>query len=177
MREIRTLEVDRWEPAEQKGMVKHVGMVAPQQAFDGLKKHLEAFGLLPDEYFLPGFWRYENRPELPDFIQANCSVNWGGSEGIYLDVSLLYRENNEIKYFDFATGKTLGRDGDAFLRMSRIAAECSMMLNGRGSLVRFQEEDKYIVNEQSLDDKIRDAQQENISDTNEFVGKTQEVVR
>ena len=153
MRELRTLEVDKWEPSERKGMVKHAGMISPQEAFDALKKHLDDAGLLPDEYFLPGLWRYENKAQLPDYRQANCCVNWGGSEGIYLDISLLYSENNEIKYFDFASGKTLGREGDDFLRMSRIAAECSMMLNGRGSIVRFYEEEKG----ESLESKIASA--------------------
>ena len=142
MRELRTLEVDKWVPNDKPGLVKHAGMISPQEAFDALKKHLESVGLLPDEYFLSGLWRYENVSQLPDYRQANCCVNWGGSEGIYLDISLVYSENNEIKYFNFATGKTLGETGDDFLRMSRIAAECSMMLNGRGSIVRFHENEK-----------------------------------
>lgn len=160
MRELNTIEVDKWVPSEKKGMVKHAGMISPQEAFDALKKHLEDVGLMPDEYFLAGTWRYENKSQLPDYRQANCCVNWGGNEGIYLDVSLLYTENNEIKHFNFATGKTLGRSGDDFLRMSRIAAECSMMLNGRGAKVRFNEEEKGFIlpkHETSLDDKIASA--------------------
>lgn len=157
MRELRTLEVDRWEPSEKKGMVKHVGMVSPQQAFDALKKHLEEIGLMPDEYFLSDEYSWKDIKELPNYIRASCDVNWGGSEGIYLDVVLLYRdENKHLQHFNLATGKTLGESGDDFLRMSRIAAECSMMLNGRGGLVRFQEEDKYIINATTSLDKSLD---------------------
>lgn len=141
MRELHTIEVDRWEPSEKKGMVKHVGMISPQEAFDALDKHLKEADLMPDEYFNPNSWYWKDKKELPDYVCADCNVNWGGNEGIYLDISLLYRdEKQELKRFEFATGKTLGRTGDDFLRMSRIAAECSMMLNGRGDRVRFYEE-------------------------------------
>lgn len=163
MRELQTIEVDKWVPGDRPGTVKRAGMISPQEAFDALKQHLEKEGLLPDEYFSAGMWSYENKPKLPDYRQANCCVNWGGNEGIYLDISLLYREGNEIKYFDFATGKTLGESGDDFLRMSRIAAECSMMLNGRGEKVRFYEEEKASsafgqrFGEESLDAKIATA--------------------
>lgn len=163
MRELKTLEVDKWVPSEKPGMVKHAGMVSPQEAFTALKDHLEKAGLLPDEYFIEGRWQYEDSLQLPDYRQANCSVNWGGSEGIYLDISLVCRDGNAIKYFDFATGKTLGQSGDDFLRMSRIAAECSMMLNGRGDIVRFYEEEKVwsasaSVVDSSLESKIQVAE-------------------
>lgn len=141
MRELKTIEVDRWEPSEKKGMVKHVGMISPQAAFDALDKHLKEADMLPDEYFSPNSWDWKGVKELPDYLRASCDVNWGGSEGIYLDIALLYRdENQHLKRFNFATGKTLGTSGDDFLRMSRIAAECSMMLNGRGEIIRFNDE-------------------------------------
>lgn len=158
MREIKTIEVDKWVPSERQGMVKRDGMISPQKAWDELKKHLEGVGLMPDEYFLPGKWVYDDNARLPDYFRASCDVNWGGNEGIYLDISLLYwDENKQLQRFDFATGKTLGESGDDFLRMSRIAGECSMMLNGRGQKVRFLEEDRYITDhtaEACLDDKI-----------------------
>lgn len=149
MRELKTLEVDRWEPSEKKGMLKHVGMISPQEAFDVLDEHLKKSGMLPDEYFSPNSWAWKGVNELPDYVQASCTVNWGGNEGIYLDISLLYRdEQQQLQRFNFATGKTLGTSGDDFLRMSRIAAECSMMLNGRGEIVRF------------YDDKVKEPMKE-----------------
>lgn len=145
MREIKTIEVDRYEPGEKPGTVKHVGMISPREAFESLKNHLESVGLLPDEYFNPDTFLWNDIKELPDYRRADCVVSWGGNEGIYLDISLLYRdENDQLQHFSLATGKTLGETGDDYLLMSRIAAECSMMLNGRGCLVRFNEEDKYI---------------------------------
>lgn len=151
MRELKTIDVDRWVPSEKKGMVRHAGMISPQEAFDSLKVHLESVDLMPDEYFSPNSWDWKDVKELPNYIKAECNVNWGGSEGIYLDISLLYSdENNDLQRFNFATGKTLGESGDDFLKMSRIAAECSMMLNGRGEIVRFYEEEKKVNKDNCL---------------------------
>lgn len=169
MREIKTIEVDRWEPSEKKGMVKHAGMISPQEAFDALDKHLKEADLMPDEYFNSNTWCWKDVKELPNYVCADCNVNWGGNEGIYLDISLLYRdERQQLQRFNFATGKTLGRTGDDFLRMSRIAAECSMMLNGRGDLVRFYEEPENIqltAREKSLVVKALDVMGDKAADT------------
>lgn len=64
----------------------------------------------------------------------NEEIVWG-----YLteDGSALYQavvDEQPKRYFqNFATGKTLGETADDYYRMFRIAAECSMMLNGRGN--------------------------------------------
>ena len=71
--------------------------------------------------------------ELPDFNFDLCVPNFGGSAGSYLDIDLIYcDEDGKQKSLRFATGKTLQEGADAFFWMSRIAAECSLMLNGRG---------------------------------------------
>ena len=68
-----------------------------------------------------------------EFEEALCIPNFGSSEGIYLDISLACRNSDGKRYFQsFATGKTLGETADDYFRMFRIAAECSLMLNGRG---------------------------------------------
>lgn len=179
MRELHTLEVDKWEPGSRPGTVKHAGMISPQDAFDKLKKHLESVDLLPEEYFSANDYRWKDRGferELPDYMQAECTVNWGGSEGIYMDISLLYRgEKGQLERLPFATGKTLGESGDAFLRMSRIAAECSMMLNGRGAVVRFREEEKQFAptvaeEPQSLDAAIMEARNRQASALTDVAG-------
>lgn len=164
MRELHTIEVDKWMPSEKKGMVKHAGMISPYDAFTELRKHLENVDLMPEEYFSMNPWSWKEKgfdEELPDYIRAECSVHWGGSEGIYMDIALLYRDKqNHLARLDFATGKTLGSSGDDFLRMSRIAAECSMMLNGRGEIVRFYDDERAFSSkdkgnrEDSLQDKI-----------------------
>lgn len=146
MRSLQTIEVDKWVPSEKKGMVRHAGMISPYEAFTQLREHLEKVDLMPEEYFSINPWTWKEKgfeEELPEYIRAECSVHWGGNEGIYMDIALLYQdEKNHLQRLDFATGKTLGSNGDDYLRMSRIAAECSMMLNGRGEIVRFYEDER-----------------------------------
>ena len=161
MRTIKTIESDRYEDMDDNIHVKHVGMITYKDAFDQLHDHLKEVNLLPDEYFVPSI---SNQPdeELPDFRTAICHTDWGGSEGIYIDIMLLHYENWEPKLYSFATGKTLSSDGEAFMQMSRIAAECSMMLNGRGFLVKvpdhYYETDKALAQDKpSLSSQIQTA--------------------
>lgn len=131
MAKIKTFELDRWGEPDEKRRVRHIGMADAKETFDRLQTHLELKGLLPDEYFL---FSDELTGELPEFDQALCIPNFGASEGIYLDISLACRDKDGKRCFqNFATGKTLGETADDYYRMFRIAAECSLMLNGRGN--------------------------------------------
>ncbi len=150
MREIKTIEPDLYEKAEDGIHLKHVGIISGQELFDRLYNHLKEVGLLPDEYFV--FSPLQNqKDELPEFSTAVCHTDWGGNEGIYIDISLESYEDSERKSFPFAVGKTLAQDGDAFLHMSRIAAECSLMLNGRGTIVKIS--DKHYPDKANEQDK------------------------
>ena len=51
MAKIQTFELDRWSEPDENHRVKHIGMAGAKETFDKLKTHLEAHGLLPDEYF------------------------------------------------------------------------------------------------------------------------------
>lgn len=139
MLEFKTIESERYKKMEDGIHVKQVGMIKAQDAFNQLKEHLEKVGLLPDEYF---HFSHTLNPdtELPNFATAICHTDWGSSEGIYIDIDLkYYDENRQLQFFHLASGKTLGSSADDFLRMSRIAAECSMMLNVRGCRVKVSE--------------------------------------
>lgn len=135
---VMTIEVDKWEPhPEKKGMVKHVGMRTYIEVFKELEAHLEKMGLLPDEYFSPSYTlNHKDNEALPEFDEAICNVNYGGSEGIYLDIMLASYKESGPELVKFATGKTLSCDVEAYYMMSLISAECSMMLNGRGCSIR-----------------------------------------
>lgn len=134
MATIKSFEVDRWSEKDGKGRVKHVGMLKTGEVFEMLKEHLLSKDMLPDEYFLMSQNDWNEDRELPEYDYALCVPNYGGSEGIYLDISLVYQDEQErTRHLRFATGKTLEESADAFLKMARIAAECSLMLNGRGS--------------------------------------------
>lgn len=134
MATIKSFEVERWSERDEQGRVEHIGMLKLGEVFEMLKEHLIRMEMLPDEYFLFNRSEWNENRELPDYEYALCVPNFGGSEGIYLDISLVYRDEQEHRCrLDFATGKTLEEGADAFLKMARIAAECSLMLNGRGS--------------------------------------------
>lgn len=133
MARITTFELDRWSDPDEHRHIRHIGMVNAKDTFDKLKVHLEQHGLLPDEYFsFSG--KYEGfSGELPDYDEAVCVPRFGESEGIYLDISLAcFDKDGRLILQKFATGKTLGETADDYFKMFRIAAECSLMLNGRG---------------------------------------------
>ena len=137
MEKIKTFELDRWSEPDEQHRVRHIGMADAKETFEKLEAHLKEKGMLPDEYFLYDVDMRTKTRELPDFNFALCVPNFGGSEGIYLDIDLIYcDEDGEQKSLRFATGKTLQEGADAFFWMSRIAAECSLMLNGRGVPMR-----------------------------------------
>lgn len=171
MATIKSLEVDRWSERDEKGGIQHIGMLKLGEVFEMLKEHLISKDMLPDEYFMMNRDEWNEDWELPDYDYAVCVPNFGGSEGIYLDISLVYRDEQGHRCcLDFVTGKTLKGSADAFLKMARTAAECSIMLNGRGSryaktyvdVSLNQEQALYLVNllEQkfvnSMDTKERD---------------------
>ena len=126
---INSIEVDRYSEPDERHRVKHLGMIKAQDAFDMLEAHLKSKDMLPDDYFLFSSENFNSGAgELPEYMTAICHTNFGDSEGIYIDIVL----ESEKRRLHFATGKTLKEDTDAFFMMSRIAAECSLMLNGRG---------------------------------------------
>lgn len=143
---IQTIDCDRWSEPDEQHRVKHLGMIKAKDAFDQLYTHLQAKNLLPDEYFLFSESDFPVGAELPGFRSAICYTDFGGSEGIYIDIDLLCND----KQVHFATGKTLSEDADAFFKMSRIAAECSLMLNGRGSTFEKKNIEAVFTPEESL---------------------------
>jgi hypothetical protein len=144
---IKSIDVDRWSEPNEKRQVRHLGMIKAKEAFDMLTTHLQSKNMLPDEYFLFSPENFErNNGELPDYMTAICHTNFGDSEGIYIDI-VLEREGVRTH---FATGKTLEEDADAFFQMSRIAAECSLMLNGRGAVFEKMNIDTVFTPEESL---------------------------
>ena len=96
-----------------------------QDIYNELEAHLKADGRMPDEYLLfssHGSWG--NGALFPKDAEILCNVNYGGSEGIYLDIAVqymkdVYEHNKDTGVLGwhkrrvtekFATGKTL-RDG------------------------------------------------------------------
>lgn len=104
-----------------------------KEVFDDLCEILTKEGLFPDEYFL-----LDLKPEqlFPDVDSMYCFAEWGGSEGIYLNVKILsYDEDaHTIKDIRFATGKTLIETTEAFDRMQYIAGYIYRLLMGDGQI-------------------------------------------
>lgn len=130
-----TIETQRWSEPDEQRCVKMIGMRTFGEVFEDLKSKLEQNGMIPDEYLLLNSSINKDTP-LPSFNEAICHVNFGGSEGIYMEIDLPYRdESGQPQMTHFATGKTLGETVEDFYRISLIAGECSMLLNGEGCAI------------------------------------------
>jgi len=114
-----------------------------QDVFSDLEAHLTSIGRMPDEYF--NLWMdWKNGELFPKDATLACEVNFGGSEGIYLDISIEYkkdmyeysRETGELGWHNrtvierFATGKTLGESNDDLDRMNLIASSVTAAFYG-----------------------------------------------
>lgn len=136
---INSIEVDWWSEPDEKHYIRHEGMAKWSEVFEKLKADLESRGMLPDEYFLSDEPDGNYGKELPDYDSAVCIPNYGGSEGIYLDIYLTGIEDH-AGWIKFATGKTLREDVEAFFQISLAAAVCSLLLNGRGRCYQLEED-------------------------------------
>jgi len=129
-----TIDFDTWEPNPEKpGTVRRVGQRTAQEVFSELQNRLESVGYLPDEYFLMGDeWR--NGKEIPEDASFFCTVDYGGSEGVYLDVYLKWYDKQSQASItkNFITGKTLGETGSDLDRMYLTASAVTKAFNGDG---------------------------------------------
>lgn len=130
-KKMKTIEIDRYVPQEDNAYAARVaGQLTYREVFDQLKAHLKYVEMLPDEYFdlSPEINPDDHIPK--DWRGFRLNTAFGGSEGIYIDISL----DTDHGTTDFATGKTLKDSTEDFIQMSRIAAECDLMLNGNGCM-------------------------------------------
>ena len=119
--------------------------------FNELETHLKTEGRMPDEYFLfdaRGSWK--DGALFPRDAQVLCSVNYGGSEGVWLDISVQYekevyeysRENGVLGWHKrtviepFATGKTLGETIDDLDKMNLVASSVTAAFYGMEAEVK-----------------------------------------
>lgn len=90
------------------------------ELYQNIKTHLDKQNLLPDEYFEFDSSIQENEMNVEDDISISCKTEWGGSEGIYIDVYLDYPVRRKRSII---TGKTLGETEADYDRMNYIAGE------------------------------------------------------
>lgn len=127
------IDTQIWKPHPEKpGYVCYVGQRKASEVFAELEAFLKEENIYPDEYFLMTDF------ELPDmdFPKGNirCYAQWGGSEGIYLEVDVLVPadDKNPSRTVNFATGKTLDDSSEAFDRMQYIAGRIYKAFCGDG---------------------------------------------
>ena len=82
------IELERWKPSEaDPRKLEYAGQPTAQEVFEELKHRLASMGYLPDEYFLMDS-HWENGRKIPKDADIFCTTDYGGSEGVYLDVYL-----------------------------------------------------------------------------------------
>ena len=131
---MKQIEFERWEPdAENPRRLKYAGQRTAEEVFHELEARLDSVGYLPDEYLLLDI-RWQNGHEMPRDANFFCKTDYGGSEGIYLDVFLEWYEDSQRKTEHFMTGKTLGESGADLDRMFLISSAITKAFRGDNSV-------------------------------------------
>ena len=129
---MNLIELERWERSKNDPRkLEYVGQPTAEEVFHELKHRLESTGYLPDEYFLMDS-QWEDGREIPKDADIFCTTDYGGSEGIYLDVYLKWYDKEQKKSItqSFITGKTLGEDGSDLDRMFLISSAITKAFHG-----------------------------------------------
>ena len=91
---MKKIELEQWEPFPgDPRRMQYAGQRVAQEVFEELKHRLESMGYLPDEYFLMDR-EWENGREIPKDADIFCTTDYGGNEGVYLDVYLKWYEDS-----------------------------------------------------------------------------------
>ena len=124
------IELERWKPSEANPhKLEYAGQPVAQEVFEELKHRLKGMGYLPDEYFLmDDHWK--NGREIPKDAGIFCTTDYGGCEGVYLDVYLKWHEDGKPITRSFITGKTLGDNGNDLDRMFLISSAITKAFHG-----------------------------------------------
>ena len=131
---MKQIEFERWEPdAENPRKLTYAGQRTAEEVFHELEARLDSVGYLPDEYFTMD-WRWEHGRQIPKGADFFCKTDYGGSEGIYLDVFLEWYEDSQRKTEHFMTGKTLSESGADMDRMFLISSAITKAFRGDNSV-------------------------------------------
>ena len=129
---MEIIEFDRWKPSlDDPRKLEYAGQRTAAEVFSELKHRLEVQGYLPDEYFeMRDEWKDDR--EIPRDAGLFCTVDYGASEGVYVDVYLKWYDEKQKKGFTeiFITGKTLGENGNDLDRMFLTASAITKAVHG-----------------------------------------------
>ena len=129
---MKTIELEKWAPSKEDPLrLEHTGQPIAAEVFEELKYRLESMGYLPDEYFLLNS-PWDDGREVPDGADISCETDYGGNEGVYIDVYLCWfdKEQNRKRAERFITGKTLGENGNDLDRMFLISSAITKAFHG-----------------------------------------------
>ena len=129
---MEIIKFEKWKPsADDPRKLEYDGQRTAEDVFEQLKFRLDGQGYLPDEYFLlRGEW--EGVREIPRGADLFCTVDYGASEGVYVDVYLKWYDEKQKKSItsSFIVGKTLGENGNDMDRMFLTASAITKAFHG-----------------------------------------------
>ena len=127
---MKPIDLEIWEPnPEDPRYLRYVGQPVAEDVFRELEANLKKSGFLPDEYFLMSM-DWENGKKIPKGAEIFCTADYGGSEGVYVDVYLKWYEKDRSIIRNFATGKTLGETGYDMDRMFLVGSAITKAFHG-----------------------------------------------
>lgn len=135
---MKRIETELYKPSpDNPDKLVYAGQRPAQEVFHELRYRLKSTGYMPDEYFLMDN-KWENGVPYPEDAVLSYDVNYGASEGIYLDITIHYtdEQGNRIKNH-FATGKTLSESASDLDRMFLIASACTKAFHTDGLHARY----------------------------------------
>ena len=99
-----------------------------KELFEKIEGILREKGLLPDilDYSLP---EREERPISTYEFNIRNNLDYGRSEGIYLDIGIEYYKDGEQVYLELGTIKTLCTDQTAMWAMAKLLADFIMEMH------------------------------------------------
>lgn len=106
------------------------------EIFQDLTHHLATIGYEPDEYLLLNM-DLRDGALFPEDGYISQSVNFGGSEGIYLDATVHWEDKTGSHKQPFFTGKTLGTGIEDMNRMHLIASATLYAFHGHTDQSRY----------------------------------------
>ena len=131
---MKRIEFEHWiQDTENPRKLTYAGQRTAEDVFHELEAHLDSVRYLPDEYLLLDN-RWQNGREMPRDAGFFCRTDYGGSEGIYLDMFLEWYEDSQRRTEHFMTGKTLGESGADLDRMFLISSAITKAVRSDNSI-------------------------------------------
>ncbi|MCL2321837.1 MAG: hypothetical protein FWC47_07000 [Oscillospiraceae bacterium] len=124
----KLIALDVWESVpDEKGLIRYAYGRNCLDVFNELRQYLEEIGYIPDEYFiLDSYWEHERIPK--DAI-LKFDIDYGSSEGIYIDLYINWNDSGEAHSKHFITGKTLNDNDEGMDKMFLIASNIRKVIN------------------------------------------------